>query len=77
MREFRLDIVSLMFLFFYGNTNKVNVIAKCTMEKVLRQSGPFSNEGVKAGLQVRTTAPEHCDDEAIVKKRCNKLNDLY
>ena len=51
--------------------------AKCTMEKVLRQSGPFSNEGVKVGLQVRATAPEHCDDEAIVKKRCNKLNDSF
>ena len=53
------------------------VTAKCTMEKVLRQSGPFSNEGVKVGLQVRATAPEHCDDEAIVMKRCNKLNDSF
>ena len=47
------------------------------MEKILRKSGPFSNEGVKAGLQVRTTSLERCDDETMVKKRCNKLNESF
>ena len=44
------------------------------MEKVLRKSGVFSNEGVMVGLQFGLTPIEHCEDERIVKKRCDKLN---
>ena len=49
----------------------------CTMEKVLRQSGTFSNEGVMVGLQFGVTPTENCEDESIVKKRCEKLNDSF
>ena len=44
------------------------------MEKVLRKSGVFSNEGVMVGLQFGLTPIEHCEDERIVNKRCDKLN---
>ena len=44
------------------------------MEKVLRQSGTFSNEGVMVGLQFGLTPTENCEDESTVKKRCEKLN---
>ena len=49
----------------------------CTMEKVLRQSGTFSNEGVMVGLQFGVTPTENCEDESIVEKRCEKLNDSF
>ena len=49
----------------------------CTMEKILRQSGRFSNEGVTVGLQLGLTPPENCEDESIVMKRCDKLNNTF
>ena len=49
----------------------------CTMEKIMRQSGRFSNEGVTVGLQLGLTPPENCEDESIVMKRCNKLNNTF
>ena len=48
--------------------------ASCTMEKVLRQSGQFSNEGVKIGLQFGISRPEHCDNGTMVIKRCKELD---
>ena len=47
------------------------------MEKIMRQSGRFSNEGVTVGLQLGLTPPENCEDESIVMKRCNKLNKTF
>ena len=47
------------------------------MEKVIRKSGTFSNEGVMVGLQFGVTPTENCEDERIVKKRCDKLNDSF
>ena len=47
------------------------------MEKIMRQSGRFSNEGVTVGLQLGLTPPENCEDESIVMKRCDKLNDTF
>ena len=51
--------------------------ASCTMAKVIRQSGPFSNEGVKVGLQVGIGAPDPCDDGTMARKRCDKLNSMF
>ena len=53
------------------------ISASCTMEKVLRQSGRFSNEGVKVGLQIGISSPEHCDDSTVAMKRCGKLNSTF
>lgn len=47
------------------------------MEKVIRKSGPFSNEGVKVGLQFGSASPENCEDERMVKKRCQKLSKTF
>ena len=47
------------------------------MEKVIRKSGRFSNEGVMVGLQFGVTPTENCEDESIVMKRCVKLNNSF
>lgn len=47
------------------------------MEKVLRRSGKFSNEGVIHGLQFGLASPEDCNDENMVTKRCQKLNSNF
>ena len=49
----------------------------CTMAKILRKSGKFSNEGVKVGLQFGLASPEDCNDENMVMKRCQKLSNSF
>ena len=53
------------------------VMATCTMAKVMRHSGPFSNEGVNVGLQIGRITPEPSNDESLVQKRCDKLKESF
>ena len=52
-------------------------MATCTMAKVMRHSGPFSNEGINVGLQIGKITPEPGNEESIVKKRCDKLKESF
>ena len=67
-------IVNIFVFMTYATTT---LMASCTMEKVIRQSGRFSNEGVKVGLQIGISSPEHCDNETMAIKRCEKLNSRF
>ena len=54
-----------------------SAMATCTMAKVMRHSGPFSNEGVNVGLQIGRITPEPGNEESLVKKRCDKLKESF
>ena len=52
-------------------------MATCTMAKIMRHSGAFTNEGVNVGLQIGKITPEPGNEESLVKKRCDKLKESF
>ena len=61
----------------FTDPSSVTVIATCTMEKVMRQSGPLSNEGVQVDMVDDHTAPSKCDDGTNAIQRCNQLSSKF
>jgi hypothetical protein len=47
------------------------------MEKIMRQSGAFSNVGVVIDLEQGIGSLEHCDDGTIANKTCFELNQTF
>ena len=69
-------------LHYVIDPSTMTVNAKCTMEKIIRQSfsqqsGSLSNVGAVIDQEQGIGSPEYCDDGTLAPKTCHKLNQTF